>query len=43
MREFPFYLEAWCFCRTINLDPTERIFRKDWKTWVVNTGKKLNG
>jgi len=42
MREFPFYLEAWCFCRQLNIDP-ERISRKDWKTWVVNTGKKTNG
>lgn len=39
MREFPFYLEAWCFCREFDID-IKKITRRDWKTWVVSMGKK---
>ena len=34
-REFFFYLDAWKFCTQNNL-PIANIFRKDWKTWVIN-------
>jgi hypothetical protein len=34
MREFDYYLEAWLFCERNNI-PRENIFRKNWKTWIV--------
>jgi len=37
IKEFPFYLEAWNWCRQNSVDIT-KITRYNWKTWTV----KLN-
>ena len=33
---FHFYLDAWIFCSRSEF-PLTRIYRKDWRTWAVNT------
>ena len=42
MKHFPFFLDAWNFCRMHEL-PIERIKRLHWKTWGVDTRKPKNG
>lgn len=33
--QFPFYLEAWVYCRKNNLDQS-KIRRKNWNLWEVD-------
>ena len=33
--EFPFYLDAWLFCRQNGLDFLSCIIKKDFRTWIV--------
>jgi hypothetical protein len=34
MKEFGFYLDAWCYCNQHKIDPA-KIKRRDWATWTV--------
>lgn len=33
--EFPFYLEAWKYCRDNNIK-MDKIQKKDFRTWIVS-------
>jgi len=37
-KEFPFYLEAWMWCREHQVD-ISKISRYNWKTWIVKLNK----
>jgi len=38
VKEFPFYLEAWLWCRENSID-INQISRYNWKTWIVKYTK----